>query len=161
MTDGPSGVGRTANVIGAGLIGGSVGLALRERGWQVAISDVDVDTARRAVSLGAGRAVRTVPAPTAGAPNSMGVRSPSPKMRASLWVWGTKPGVLPPPNWPSRDSSDSRRWTAMSATFTWSSSTPSPLTPSSIMIRQKGQAVAMRHTRRSWRHGPGNESTCA
>jgi prephenate dehydrogenase len=45
--------GRTANVIGSGLIGGSVGLALRERGWTVAISDHDDSVAERAIAVGA------------------------------------------------------------------------------------------------------------
>lgn len=42
-----------ANVIGAGLIGGSVGLALRSLGWSVSISDVDEAVASQAVTVGA------------------------------------------------------------------------------------------------------------
>jgi prephenate dehydrogenase len=42
-----------ASVIGTGLIGGSVGLALRARGWHVTGIDADPDAAARAVELGA------------------------------------------------------------------------------------------------------------
>src|SRR5262245_6962329 len=41
-----------ANVIGTGLIGGSIGLALRRRGVHVAGSDADEARARRALDLG-------------------------------------------------------------------------------------------------------------
>jgi prephenate dehydrogenase len=44
---------RRANVIGLGLIGGSIGLALRERGWVVAGDDAAAQRAERAVELGA------------------------------------------------------------------------------------------------------------
>lgn len=44
---------RSANVIGAGLIGGSVGLALRARGWHVSIDDVHREVAEQAVTIGA------------------------------------------------------------------------------------------------------------
>ena len=46
------GAGR-AMVIGTGLIGGSVGMALRARGWHVTGSDATPGTAARAVALGA------------------------------------------------------------------------------------------------------------
>lgn len=52
-----NGVGRRATVVGTGLIGGSVGLALRERGWWVSALDRDPDTATKAVALGAADAV--------------------------------------------------------------------------------------------------------
>ncbi len=42
-----------AMVIGTGLIGGSVGMALRSRGWHVSGIDADPGTAARAVELGA------------------------------------------------------------------------------------------------------------
>ena len=42
-----------AAVVGTGLIGGSLGLALRKRGWHVTGRDVDADRARRALELGA------------------------------------------------------------------------------------------------------------
>jgi len=42
-----------ANVIGTGLIGGSIGLALREQGWYVTGSDANAARAARAVELGA------------------------------------------------------------------------------------------------------------
>lgn len=42
---------RRANVIGCGLVGGSIGLALRERGWHVSGSDADPATVQRAVDL--------------------------------------------------------------------------------------------------------------
>jgi prephenate dehydrogenase len=40
-------------VIGTGLIGGSIGLALRERGWHVTGTDLDATRAARALELGA------------------------------------------------------------------------------------------------------------
>ena len=36
------------NVVGLGLIGGSIALALRERGWEVYGSDLDDEVSRRA-----------------------------------------------------------------------------------------------------------------
>ena len=44
---------RRANVIGLGLIGGSVGFALRERGWFVSGDDLDRNVAELAMSRGA------------------------------------------------------------------------------------------------------------
>ncbi len=44
---------RRAAVIGTGLIGGSVGMALRQEGWHVAGSDQDPHRARTALELGA------------------------------------------------------------------------------------------------------------
>lgn len=44
---------RRANIIGLGLIGGSVGLALRERGWHVSGDDQDSARIDRALKLGA------------------------------------------------------------------------------------------------------------
>ncbi len=44
---------RSANVIGAGLIGGSVGMALRANDWRVFVSDIDEATAELAVEIGA------------------------------------------------------------------------------------------------------------
>lgn len=44
---------RRANIIGLGLIGGSVGLALRERGWHVTGDDHDPSRVDRALALGA------------------------------------------------------------------------------------------------------------
>ncbi len=43
---------RRANVIGLGLIGGSVALALRERGWHVSGEDIDTATASAALDRG-------------------------------------------------------------------------------------------------------------
>jgi prephenate dehydrogenase len=43
---------RRALVIGTGLIGGSLGAALRQRGWHVTGSDLDAERAKRALSLG-------------------------------------------------------------------------------------------------------------
>lgn len=43
---------RTANVLGLGLIGGSVALALREQGWRVHGTDSDASRARTAVERG-------------------------------------------------------------------------------------------------------------
>ena len=48
----PGGPGR-AMVIGTGLIGGSVGMALRAQGWHVTSADATPGTAARAVALGA------------------------------------------------------------------------------------------------------------
>ncbi|MBI2704327.1 MAG: prephenate dehydrogenase/arogenate dehydrogenase family protein [Actinobacteria bacterium] len=44
---------KRASVIGAGLVGGSIGLALRKSGWYVTGRDLDAGRARRAVELGA------------------------------------------------------------------------------------------------------------
>src|SRR4051812_16657064 len=44
---------RRANVIGTGLIGGSLRAALRARGWRVTGDDNDTACAERAVDLGA------------------------------------------------------------------------------------------------------------
>jgi prephenate dehydrogenase len=44
---------RRANVIGLGLVGGSVALALRERGWSVCGDDADPARGRQALELGA------------------------------------------------------------------------------------------------------------
>jgi prephenate dehydrogenase len=44
---------RRAQLIGTGLIGGSVGLALRAHGWHVSGTDVDPDRAGRALAMGA------------------------------------------------------------------------------------------------------------
>ena len=43
---------RLANVIGLGLIGGSIALALREKGWQVTGEDLDPEVTRAAVERG-------------------------------------------------------------------------------------------------------------
>ena len=53
------GAGRRAAVIGTGLIGGSLGLALRARGWHVTGSDIDASRAARALEMGALDAVGT------------------------------------------------------------------------------------------------------
>lgn len=52
MTGGPSDQ-RTAIIVGVGLIGGSVGLALRAGGWRVIGVDQDADRLAEAVALGA------------------------------------------------------------------------------------------------------------
>ena len=52
---------RRAAVVGTGLIGGSVGLALRQRGWHVTGDDADPSRAARALELGAIDAVGTDP----------------------------------------------------------------------------------------------------
>ena len=54
MTTSPAeaGAGRAA-IIGTGLIGGSLGLALRARGWHVTGRDRDAERSRRALELGA------------------------------------------------------------------------------------------------------------
>lgn len=52
---------RRAGVVGTGLIGGSIGLALRQRGWHVTGDDRDPARAARALELGALDAVGTDP----------------------------------------------------------------------------------------------------
>ena len=49
----PTEPGSTANVIGVGLIGGSIGMALRARGWKVFGSDADETMVAKALELGA------------------------------------------------------------------------------------------------------------
>ena len=49
----PTEPGSTANVIGVGLIGGSIGMALRARGWKVFGSDADDTMVTKALELGA------------------------------------------------------------------------------------------------------------
>jgi prephenate dehydrogenase len=44
---------RTATLVGTGLIGGSIGLALRKAGWEVVGTDADPERARAAVAHGA------------------------------------------------------------------------------------------------------------
>ena len=48
-----SGTAGRASVVGTGLIGGSIGLALRQHGWYVSGRDRDEARARRALELGA------------------------------------------------------------------------------------------------------------
>ena len=50
---------RTAVVVGTGLIGTSIALALREHGTQVWLSDADQASARLAADLGAGQVLQT------------------------------------------------------------------------------------------------------
>jgi prephenate dehydrogenase len=52
---------RRAGVVGTGLIGGSIGLNLRRRGWHVTGDDRDAEVAARALELGALDAVGTDP----------------------------------------------------------------------------------------------------
>ncbi len=44
---------RRASVIGAGLIGGSIGMALRDRGWHVSATDLDDAAVARGIEIGA------------------------------------------------------------------------------------------------------------
>ena len=53
--------GRRAGVVGTGLVGGSIGMALRARGWHVTGADRDAVRAARALELGALDAVGTDP----------------------------------------------------------------------------------------------------
>ncbi len=53
---------RRAGILGTGLIGGSIGLALRRQGWYVTGDDQDPTRAARALALGALDAVGTDPA---------------------------------------------------------------------------------------------------
>ncbi|MCP4221989.1 MAG: prephenate dehydrogenase/arogenate dehydrogenase family protein [Actinomycetia bacterium] len=53
---------RRATVVGTGLIGGSVGLALRRRGWHVSAVDVDAEVAAEAVRIGAADEIGLDPA---------------------------------------------------------------------------------------------------
>ncbi|HRE02268.1 MAG TPA: prephenate dehydrogenase/arogenate dehydrogenase family protein, partial [Ilumatobacteraceae bacterium] len=52
MNDATPSAARRANIIGLGLIGGSLGLALRERGWQVGGDDFDDERRERALLMG-------------------------------------------------------------------------------------------------------------
>ena len=49
----PAGSTRRATVVGTGLIGGSIGMALRARGWHVSGVDLDEDTLATAMEMGA------------------------------------------------------------------------------------------------------------
>lgn len=49
----PTSPGRRAGVVGTGLIGGSIGLALRRQGWHVSGTDHDAARAARALEIGA------------------------------------------------------------------------------------------------------------
>ena len=51
--EGDGSTGGRAEVVGTGLIGGSIGLALKARGWHVTGTDTDPQRARRALELGA------------------------------------------------------------------------------------------------------------
>ncbi|MGI9597085.1 MAG: prephenate dehydrogenase/arogenate dehydrogenase family protein [Acidimicrobiales bacterium] len=53
MSDSAAGSGRRANIMGTGLIGGSIGLAMRDAGWFVSAYDSDPETERQAVTIGA------------------------------------------------------------------------------------------------------------
>jgi len=53
MTRAPGAASRRAGIVGTGLIGGSIGLALRRRGWHVSGDDRDPARASRALELGA------------------------------------------------------------------------------------------------------------
>ncbi len=44
---------RRANLLGCGLIGGSLGMALREHGWHVSATDLDLETQSAAIAEGA------------------------------------------------------------------------------------------------------------
>src|SRR5579863_4129576 len=48
-----AGTDRRAQLVGTGLIGGSLGLALRQRGWRVTGRDVDSARAQEALAAGA------------------------------------------------------------------------------------------------------------
>ncbi|MGH9226074.1 MAG: prephenate dehydrogenase/arogenate dehydrogenase family protein [Acidimicrobiales bacterium] len=62
--DDPAGLAPRAAVVGTGLIGGSIGLALRAKGWHVTGRDADPSKAERALELGALDAVGDDPAAT-------------------------------------------------------------------------------------------------
>ena len=49
----PAGSTRRATVVGTGLIGGSIGMALRTRGWHVSGVDLDEATLATALDMGA------------------------------------------------------------------------------------------------------------
>jgi prephenate dehydrogenase len=55
--DGAASPQRRANVIGSGLIGGSVGLALRGHGWHVSVTDADPSIEQQALNLGVADAI--------------------------------------------------------------------------------------------------------
>ncbi|HSH62242.1 MAG TPA: prephenate dehydrogenase [Acidimicrobiales bacterium] len=57
----PAGSGRRAALVGTGLIGASIGMALRARGWHVTGTDRDVERVQRAAAAGALDAVGADP----------------------------------------------------------------------------------------------------
>ena len=61
MTSPTNAAGRRAQVVGTGLMGGSIGMALRQRGWVVTGTDHDAARAARALELGALDALGTDP----------------------------------------------------------------------------------------------------
>jgi prephenate dehydrogenase len=81
-------------IIGTGLIGTSVGLALRERGVRVWLADGDPRAAGLAASLGAGDLLPA--APPAAAPGSAGVLDPAPGSTGVLDPAPGSAGVLDP-----------------------------------------------------------------
>ncbi len=54
--------GSRATIVGCGLIGGSVGLALRAKGWHISVVDTDAAVAEQAVALGIADAIGHDPA---------------------------------------------------------------------------------------------------
>ena len=109
--NGPAGERPRAAVIGTGLIGGSIGMALRRQGWWVSGTDRDTARAQRAVELGAidqvgvdhDAAVTFIAVPAgAGAAIATAVLSQQdskpgpgrPDMRVVSDVAGTKEGIV-------------------------------------------------------------------
>lgn len=70
-------------VVGAGLIGTSIGLAATAAGWSVQLTDADPDRARYAASLGAGTAVQLSPDKGADAPTLVVVAVPPASIAAA------------------------------------------------------------------------------
>ncbi len=107
-------------IVGTGLIGGSIGLALRAQGWHVSGSDVDEARAARAVELAAFDAVGldataeiTFVATPVGAVRADGGRPPWPRARARHRR-GQREGVGRRRSWPTRASWAATRWPARS-----------------------------------------------
>src|SRR3954452_7024015 len=109
-----------AVIIGTGLIGGSIGMALRKRGWHVTGRDRDEARAARALELGALDAVGDDPdaevtfiaTPVSAIPAEAmgGLVSSSASGGLVTDVGRLKAAVVTP--WPTRGSSGAIRWPA-------------------------------------------------
>ncbi|WP_346434147.1 3-hydroxyacyl-CoA dehydrogenase NAD-binding domain-containing protein [Nonomuraea composti] len=95
----------TVLVVGVGLIGTSIALALRGHGVTVALSDVDEDAVRLAREPGAGQ-------PWRGEPADLGVLAVPPDLIAPRSSPTCRSGARPArtPTWPASRRSRRLRW---------------------------------------------------
>ena len=99
---------RSVVVVGTGLIGTSIALALRERGTEVWLADRDPEAARLAEGIGAGR-VLPGPVPRSGDPAELAgpaeLRGPAglaqPEPRGDPAELAGPAGLAPPPDGPA------------------------------------------------------------